>query len=85
MPSRICGAQALYDINKWNCQLSVPEGCLTAYQSADQWKEFFFVDEKAGDEGIIDNPDTPGSQKCATPTIISEMAARSRRLGLNDE
>jgi hypothetical protein len=65
----VCGSQALDDINKWNCQLSVPEGCLSAYQDADQWKEFFFVDEKALEEGIEDNPDTPGTQKCATPTI----------------
>jgi hypothetical protein len=68
----VCGSQALDDINKWNCQLSVPEGCLSAYQAADQWKEFFFVDEKALEEGIIDNPetpDTPGTLKCATPTI----------------
>ena len=65
----VCGRQALDDINKWNCQLSVPEGSLSAYQAADQWKEFFFVDEKAGEEGIEDNPETPGSQKCATPTI----------------
>ena len=65
----VCGSQALDDINKWDCQLSVPEGCLSAYQGADQWKEFFFVDEKALEEGIEDNPDTPGTKKCATPTI----------------
>ena len=65
----VCGSQALDDINKWNCQLSVPEGCLSAYQGADQWKEFFFVDEKALEEGIEDNPDMPGSTKCATPSI----------------
>jgi len=55
--------------NKWNCQLSVPEGCLSAYQAADQWKEFFFVDENALEEGIADDPYTPGTQKCTTPTI----------------
>jgi hypothetical protein len=65
----VCGSQALDDINKWNCQLSVPEGCLSAYQAADQWKEFFFVDEKALEEGIEDNSDTPGTTKCATPSI----------------
>lgn len=40
-----CGSQALDDINKWNCKLIVPVSCMTAYQSADQWKEFFFVEE----------------------------------------
>jgi len=40
-----CGSQALDDINKWNCTLSVPKGNTAAYQQADQWKEFFFIDE----------------------------------------
>ena len=40
-----CGNQALDDINKWNCSLSVPKGCTPAYQNAEQWKEFFFVNE----------------------------------------
>ena len=40
-----CGSQALDDINKWTCKLIVPQGYLEAYQSADQWKEFFFIEE----------------------------------------
>ena len=40
-----CGTQALDDINKWTCTLYVPEGSLLSYQAADQWKEFFFIDE----------------------------------------
>jgi hypothetical protein len=39
-----CGTQALDDINKWNCTLSVPEGCNSVYQQANQWKDFFFID-----------------------------------------
>lgn len=39
-----CGTQALDDINKWNCTLSVPIGATTAYQQAPQWKDFFFID-----------------------------------------
>ena len=39
-----CGTQALDDINKWNCTLQVPANCITQYQQADQWKEFFFVE-----------------------------------------
>ena len=41
----ICGDQALDDINKWTCKLFVPKGCIGAYQAADQWKEFFFIEE----------------------------------------
>ena len=40
-----CGAQALDDINKWSCTLRVPSGYAAAYQTADQWKEFFFVED----------------------------------------
>ena len=40
-----CGDQALDDINKWECTLMVPEGYVTAYQAAPQWKEFFFMEE----------------------------------------
>ena len=42
-----CGSQALDDINKWNCTLSVPQSCISAYQQADQWKEFFFINDGA--------------------------------------
>ena len=41
-----CGTEALDDINKWDCTLYVPQNSLTAYQSADQWKEFFFIEAK---------------------------------------
>lgn len=40
-----CGTQALEDINKWNCTLKVPIGCASLYQVADQWKDFFFVED----------------------------------------
>ena len=39
----VCGPQALDDINKWTCKLYVPDASSDAYQSADQWKEFFFI------------------------------------------
>ena len=42
-----CGSQALDDISKWTCTLEVPKGTLAAYQNADQWKEFFFIEEGA--------------------------------------
>ncbi len=47
-----CGSQALDDINKWNCTLEVPQGTLSAYQAAEQWKEFFFIQEGDASTGI---------------------------------
>ncbi len=48
-----CGSQALDDINKWNCGLFVPAASISAYQTADQWKEFFFIsDTDAGVDGV---------------------------------
>ena len=59
-----CGSQALDDINKWTCTLNVPSGCVSAYQSAAQWKEFFFVSEGEDEPSVNPNP-----KKCAKPTI----------------
>jgi len=39
----VCDLQALDDINKWNCKLHIPNGTISAYQQADQWKDFFFI------------------------------------------
>ena len=48
-----CGSQALDDINKWNCELYVPQASITKYQIADQWKEFFFIkDIESGIEDV---------------------------------
>jgi hypothetical protein len=62
-----CGSQALDDISKWTCELTVPQSSIEAYQSADQWKEFFFIngatydeEKKAGDangDGYVDVSD----------------------------
>ena len=41
----ICGSQALDDINKWTCTLVVPGTHSAQYQTADQWKDFFFIEE----------------------------------------
>ncbi len=46
-----CGANALDDINKWTCTLHVPQGTKSQYAAADQWKEFFFVEDDI-DTGI---------------------------------
>lgn len=41
----VCGAQALDDINKWECTLYVPAEKQAEYMVAPQWKDFFFVSE----------------------------------------
>lgn len=41
----VCGNQALDDINKWECTLHVPSTAMAAYRAADQWKDFFFIDD----------------------------------------
>lgn len=67
-----CGSQALDDINKWECMLYVPEGHIADYQAADQWKEFFFVEEGEENEGSEEGGDTPidpTDNRCATPNI----------------
>lgn len=40
----VCGNQALDDINKWDCTLRIPVDNVTAYASANQWKEFLFAE-----------------------------------------
>jgi len=61
-----CGSQALDDINKWNCKLYVPKGSMSSYQAANQWKDFFFIEEGEGSGGDPVNPD---NKRCAKPTI----------------
>ena len=53
-----CGSMALDNINKWECKLYVPEGHVADYQAADQWKEFFFIEE--GDPFAILRGDANG-------------------------
>ena len=62
----VCDSQALDDINKWSCMLYVPKGCKDSYAAADQWKDFFFVEEG---EGGGTTPEDPSATKCAKPTI----------------
>ena len=50
-----CGSQALDDIDKWSCVLAVPYSSIASYQNADQWKEFFFIQETEPDNQTIAN------------------------------
>ena len=64
MTPPVCDSQALDDISKWECTLSVPKGTVSSYQQAAQWKEFFFISEGEG------GGTTPEEKKCATPVIV---------------
>lgn len=48
-----CGNQALDDINKWECTLYVLPESIDKYMSAEQWKEFFFVEKVDGVDDVI--------------------------------
>lgn len=41
----VCGNSVFYGVKKDFCVLQVPQSCLAAYQQADQWKEFFFIED----------------------------------------
>lgn len=55
-----CGQQALDDIDKWNCTLSIPKGCIKAYQDAEQWNCFFLITEN----DVEESPDIPTVESC---------------------
>ncbi len=65
----VCGTQALDDINKWSCTLSVPSGHTAGYQSAEQWKEFFFISDDAESTGIGDIRTDSSDQPSGEPAI----------------
>lgn len=48
----VCASQALDDINKWECTLYVPGESINDYQQAEQWKEFFFINDAAGVDNV---------------------------------
>ena len=66
----VCGLQALDDINKWNCKLHIPNGTISAYQQADQWKDFFFInDDLSSINNILTNDN-------AKPIYIYDLNGR---------
>ncbi len=64
----VCGSQALDDISKWDCVLYVPEGTISTYQAANQWKEFFFIEE--GDPFAILRGDANGDGEVGMPDVM---------------
>jgi hypothetical protein len=72
-----CGSQALDDINKWECKLFVPKGCQTAYGNAEQWKDFFFMEEGGGTllQAIVG--DANGDGKVNAADIVEMVNAKN--------
>jgi len=71
----VCGNEALDDINKWECTLYVPATAAEAYKGADQWKNFFFVDDVANYvPTAIDKTVATGNEK--TETARYDMSGR---------
>ena len=61
MTPPVCGNQALDDINKWNCSLYVPSEAKSAYQQAEQWREFFFIEDlPLGINDVVDDENYNG-------------------------
>ena len=57
----ICASQALDDINKWNCTLYVPNEAKSAYIAAEQWREFFFIEDlPLGINDVVDDENYNG-------------------------
>ena len=69
-----CGTQALDDINKWNCTLKVLDNSVTAYQSADQWRDFFFIESLSFD-GKVATPIIKLDDKTISITCETEKAS----------
>lgn len=76
-----CETQALDDINKWNCKLYVPMGCLSSYQQTEQWKEFFFIEEQ-NELSSINNPKTEGHRIVKYYSIDGRCGSQAKE-GLN--
>ena len=77
----VCGEQSLDDINKWNCTLYVPAQSSDEYMVANQWKDFFHIEEmEAPEVAEIRLDKTEASIKVGetlqlTATVLPEEAA----------
>ena len=69
----VCGNSALDGIDTWDCTLFVPEGAEALYKAADQWKDFFFIEEITG----IDTPRADDGKD--TTYDIYDMSGRTVR------
>ena len=65
-----CGSQAMDDFNKWTCKLYVPTGSLATYQAADQWKEFFYIQEGAWEGDLNPKNDLNGDGEVDVTDLV---------------
>ena len=70
----VCGPQALDDINKWTCKLYVPDASIDAYQSADQWKEFFFITTDIAH--AVEGGDSPADRILSGRVQVFDLSGR---------
>ena len=73
-----CGSQALDDINKWECKLYVPNGCMAVYEAADQWKDFMLKDyakiKLSKTKATIEKGKTLTLKATITPSDLSDKS-----------
>ena len=78
MNAPVCGNQALDDINKFECKLYVPNGCMAVYEAADQWKEFLLKDyvkvKLSKTKATIENGKTLTLKATVTPSDLSDKS-----------
>jgi hypothetical protein len=87
-----CGNQALDDINKKECKLHVPEDALSSYQEAEQWKDFFFIDDDIiiekyfGDGNLYYHDTSKDDLTCevVSPDIVPEDSKVSEVVALSE-
>jgi len=77
----VCGQQALDGIDKWHCTLVVPNGCVTAYQQADQWKDFFYIDDPDG-IGSLTHDSSPRREEIYYDLKGSRLAAPQKGINI---
>ncbi len=62
-----------YEVDKSLCILYVPVGSLAAYQSADQWKDFFHTEEFSPPETPMSLPLSRGWNIFSSPLLLTEV------------
>ena len=78
-----CGSSALQGIDKSACKLFVPSGSLDSYKVADQWKDFFLIEE-INTTGITSMQETkPESSEYTTTYDLNGRKTVGLQRGMN--
>lgn len=59
----------LYNVNKFNATLYIPEGSTSAYEKADVWKDFLFKEEKPIPDFVYNLP-KPGTSDATSKNMV---------------